>query len=210
MEYVLGVHLTVPFRIARRITSARKRAYFLGHTLPEFPPHVTLYLCRFSREAYLQLLTDLRGLRLPTAAIQIDRVQAKPENRDSRFVVLQIQRTKSLVRLHTIVTTLGNRLRKNLIRKKDIQRIRTGEYSTFERNNTVRFGYRGAGRGFLPHLTVSRVPGRPAVARQLARSLAGMVGVSWRAKTMVVGLYRYNTGVGHYVGQARERIVRLR
>ncbi|MBI5404912.1 MAG: 2'-5' RNA ligase family protein [Candidatus Kerfeldbacteria bacterium] len=210
MEYILGIHLNVPRSTAKRIVAARNRSNALRRPDQDFEPHVTLYLCRLSRPAFRQLLADIRTRRLPSVVLHLDRVRARTAERDFRFVVLQVRRTKSLVRLHQAVAAAGNRLRAGQLRKKDILRIRIGEYSTFERTTTVRFGYRWAGPGFSPHVTVSRSPVRPSAARHLAQQLRDIVGTSWRAKSLVVGLYRYNNASRRYVGRAVERTVRLR
>ncbi len=210
MEYVLGIHIVVPARIARRVTSARHRAYFLDPPVQHFPLHVTLYLCSFSRAAYRQLLKDFRYRRFPSVVVHLDRVRILPGNGDRRIVTFQVRRTRTLVRLHAAVMLLGNRRRKNLLRKKDVRRIRTGEFSAYERRLTVRFGYRRAGRGFSPHVTVAPVPVRRATTRQLVGNLRDVAGSSWRAKRLVVGLYRFNNMTGRYVGRVRERRIRLR
>lgn len=206
---MLGIHTIVPHRIGRQIISARHRASFPERPVQEFAPHVTLYLCRFSKPAYWQLLAAVRGRRFPSVVIHFDRVRVTADQRGLRTAVLGVRRTKALARLHASLIKLSNPLRGDLLRKKDVLRIRSGVFSVAERNVTVRYGYRGAGSRYAPHVTVTHAPIRSGNLRQLLRSLRSLVGMSWRANRMVVGLYRYSNLAGRYVGQSRERIIRL-
>ncbi|MBI4089851.1 MAG: hypothetical protein HY421_00445 [Candidatus Kerfeldbacteria bacterium] len=209
MEYDLGVHLAVPPSITRRILSLRKDALFVRDQSADASFHVTLYLCRFSRPAYDQLLAELRLVRIRPIVVALDRVEVTLDQGRRRFVSFRVRRTQSLVAAHRRILQIGNRLRLGQIREKDIVRIRSGQYSRREREQTVRFGYRGAGPGFSPHVTISEGEYLASPLRKLMHAARQVEGSAWTAKTMVVGLYRYSNTSDRYVGRFQEHRIRL-
>lgn len=210
MEYILGVHLPVPSSIARRVLTLRKGALFVRDRSAATSFHLTLYLCRFSRQAYQQLLTELRQARIRAIVVTLGRVEVTLDHDQPRFVSLRIRRTPSLMAAHRQILKIGNRLRAGQLRAKDVVRIRSGQYSRREREYTVRFGNRGAGLGFSPHVTISQGRYQASPLRKLMRAVRQVQGSSWTALTMVVGLYRYSNTSDRYVGRFQEHRIRLR
>lgn len=134
IEYIIGVHITIPDDVTDQISKACVEAevpgYWGNHKID---PHITLHLSAFPQENFDACVQALTQSTHSPFIIELDdvHIEGNPK-RENFFVSLGIKKNEALIDLHKDVVKTVNQYRNGLIRAKDILRIENNKYTPEE------------------------------------------------------------------------------
>lgn len=149
-EFVLFIYIPLPVAHQKVIKKLRKE---LGHDPIIKQAHITLYMCRFERASYKLLIKSLYDTELNKFSVNIDRLTFTPSKNGGKFCSIKIK-GKSLQKIHEQIVSIANPLRNNLIRSKELQRVKDDVYSKKEIELLYKYGYVEVMENYRPHITI--------------------------------------------------------
>lgn len=159
-----------PPAIRRRAIGVSKRLRSRGGRFvldgKRHTPHITLYMVELPNKNISSVKDRLEIVAQSTTPWRL-RSQQYRHNHEGYFDVA-FARDARLMKLQRMIIRRINPLRNNLIRSKD--RVRLPQLTARQQNNIRRYGYRGIGSLYTPHLTFTRLKKhQPTTIHQLTK-----------------------------------------
>lgn len=118
-----------------------------------YSTHVTLYMMELPLRNLMNARKILRKIAASQRSFKLEPLQW---NQDSGgYIDVSYKKTETLSELQRTIIKELNPFREGLIRKRDIERLKTAKDS--EKRNIKKYGFRSVGAEFEPHLTVSKL-----------------------------------------------------
>ncbi len=192
-EYLVGIHLNLPRDIEKKISVHKKdRLFYPGNykTLP----HITLYIARFKKQKFGKLYEELSIKNFQSFKIKLGLVKSIYRHKEF-FLYLNIFKTKPIIDFHQKVVMISNKLRGDLIRRKDLLRVKEGLYSDKEVEQIKKYGYLRVLKYFEPHITLGIVGtgiDLEKLKNRLKINYHSIINKSFRVNYFTIGLYLYD------------------
>src|SRR5581483_6132912 len=121
-------------------------------------PHITIYSCKFDESKYPMLVERLRNVEKKTFSFRLGALSISQNSKSPNlFASIGVQEDKKLRELHEKILEIGNELRGDLIRDKDIRRFKDGKLSLEKFQIIKKYGSEYAKEHFNPHITIGEV-----------------------------------------------------
>ena len=215
VEYTIGVHIDMPGDVVQAIQYAQSNSNIVGYWGNyKITPHITIHLSAFTESDFLHCEEELRKQSLKSFDVQVKGLGINPnKKRGNIFVMLEIERDDAIVSFHKDIVEFVNKYRKGMVRTKDKQRIKKGEYSQTEIDTINRYGYSRVLKNFNPHVTIGELPmGEESNFQivELKKQLKPLEKKRFNVSEFVIGLYPYNNNIGEFnVKNQQEMIIPL-
>lgn len=211
MEKVIGIHLDIPKPTSKIILQAIKQTNIAYPRYYKYSPHLTLYRCRFPANHFSKLINKLKALKLKPISLKINKVNVQRINQDAAFLSLNFAKADLVKNLHRKVLQPANKLRGQLIRSKDKNRLRHGFFSLKEQQYITRYGHQSVLSLFTPHITLGEVP--RAKVKVTVKKITPYLGLLQKhpfiLTRMTAGLYDYDSQKEKYTKVIREEEIKL-
>lgn len=147
MNYQLGIYVDLPREWLEEI--GKIKGSMKQPTDNTVAPHVSLYICAFKKENFINSYRAIKNINQKSFKISIGKIA-----NDKGFYYLDIDPQRLLNNLHKIILHKVNPLRNGLIRTKDKQRLNAGYYSKKQQQYLHKYGYARVLDSFVPHITL--------------------------------------------------------
>lgn len=189
MEIVLTITVPLPKPYANKVERLQRK-YFGVRLVDE--PHITLYLCKFPQKNYDKLLEAFAAHKLKRFPVTISDIKIE------KLFYFYEARGTALNQLHKKVLRTANPYRENLIRHKDLIRIKNGQLDKSKIRRLLAYGYTQVLSGFNPHITL----GTKAVT--IPKALLRIPQTKYIATSFVVSLCKYYEDTDAYVTMKKQ------
>lgn len=219
LEYHLGIHIPLPRPAIRKIHRLRKVFSFAKkyRSYYRLIPHITLHLARLNPSDFDPLYRSLEGM--PKKPFFVSFASLHCDMKTQRvpvFISQKIHRSRSLLFLHEKIVRKTNILRRDLIRAKDLERMKKGMYTKKEIAHIRKYGYLLVMKNFFPHISLGAMTGDISFSekqrvRKIVRKHASVLrGEKFFCDHIIVGLYTFDTVKGDFVNSKKiERVLSL-
>lgn len=215
IEHQIGVHIDLPLALRRQITSLRSTLDVKYASHQSLPPHLTLHLARIRSSSFPQLLRALTGLHPKPFTVRLTSLRCDIEG-DRLFFSQGVRMTPSLFALHQQIVRVTNTIRGNLVRSKDLERIKNSVYAKEQATFIRRYGYLRVLKNFRPHITVGsmQLPPAPVIQKRIRERVQqhahALTSHNFVCDAFTVGLYLFDTTHGKFLRSPRdERIIQF-
>ncbi len=190
MEYEISIRITFPEKISKMLRLEKERFVTEYGSNYKSEPHITLYLDRYTREGFLQLLRDLQELRMKPFIFSLLEPRVRfEEGRHRNLYIMDVSNKEQLQGLHDKVSEIAVRYRSPLLREKVRQRLeRQGVYTNGTRESLNL--YEGA-EVFDPHITLGEIDlDKPqAEIKDVQRNLKQLEGEDINVSGIIIFFY---------------------
>ncbi|MFZ5391144.1 MAG: 2'-5' RNA ligase family protein [Patescibacteria group bacterium] len=208
MENTLGIHINLPSQLVLSIKKAKDRVGLEYWGNYNFDPHITLYLSRFSRKNFSKLVSGLTNLSVRPFKLRISSVMFAQEE-GGVFCYLSVARSVNLLKLHKLVVNSANGLRENLLRQKDVFKIKKGYYNATQEGYIKKYGYLRVLKFFNPHVTLGQVANNEFDKKKFRDLFIIFRNRIIEVNSLTVGLYSYDNKKGIYRKEILSRSISL-
>ncbi len=209
MEYILGVHIPIPPKLAKLIVSVKSKNYINYPGNYKYQPHITIYLCRFTKEKFRKLLRNLKTNNIKSFVLKIGKLKQQSDGK-ILFIYLSLVKNEYLISFHKYILKMANPLRGMLIRSKDKIKIKSGDYTNIQKRYLLKYGYHRVLKFFIPHITLGELAANDIKKlKHLKSDLNKLKGIEFRINYYIVGLYKYDIKKKDYCGTVIEEKIDL-
>ena len=156
MEYVVSIRISFPEIVSNILKQEKDKFVAEYGSSYKTEPHITLYLDRYTREGFPQLLHDLQELRVhPFTISLLGPKVTREKDRHRNFYVVDVSNKEQLRQLHANVSEIAIRYRSPLLRHSVWQQLERqgihtdGTHESLKGTDVVQV--------FDPHITLGEV-----------------------------------------------------
>ena len=183
--------LPIPNTLSSTILRTKKVVVAKNKVRHRTIPHITLYLARYSRKGYAQLVKKLAREELRGATMRLQMLAV--EHRSSGpYLYFVIGKTSDLMALHRKVVLLSNEFRPPMLRRKLAADLAAGACQKQIASYVQKYGSDLVMGNFHPHITIGTVESREALKNlaSIIRELKRLEGRVFSPQYMEVGLFK--------------------
>lgn len=191
-EIQIGIHIDLPKYIAQKTISVRKRANRYKNSF--LHPHITLVYMRFKKENFNQLIENLNKQDFVQGQVKLGIVKkTKIKNKDKYFIYLSLRNIVFINNLHKQTLLVANKLRRELLRAKDVKRLKTGQLTKQEIIYLKKYGNSRVLKNYNSHITLGELnTNQISQFNKMKRELAVLTGRNVKINQYKVGLFEFD------------------